>query len=58
MLRKVCPTLQMKTVTDDPYEFFREGGWDFLTQEGGAGTDGEDEESSAESAFNPVSRML
>ncbi|KAK9895707.1 SPT16-domain-containing protein [Cystobasidium minutum MCA 4210] len=44
----------MKTVTDDPYEFYKEGGWDFLT----AGADGDgdsDEESSAESAFDPGS---
>lgn len=43
----------MKTVTDDPYEFYKEGGWDFL-QTGENGEDGSDEESSAESAFDPV----
>lgn len=43
----------MKTVTDDPYEFYKEGGWDFL-QSGENGQDGSDDESSAESAFDPV----
>lgn len=45
----------MKTVTDDPYEFYKEGGWDFL-RSGENASDASDEESSAESAFDPVSR--
>lgn len=47
----------MKTVTDDPYEFYKEGGWDFL-QTGENGQDDSDEESSAESAFDPVSKHM
>lgn len=47
----------MKTVTDDPYEFYKEGGWDFL-QTGENGQDDSDEESSAESAFDPVSNHM
>ena len=46
---------QMKTVTEDPYEFYKEGGWAFLqTGENGEGGSS-DEESEAESAFDPVS---
>lgn len=45
----------MKTVTEDPYEFYKEGGWDFL-QTGENGSDAsDDEESEAESTFDPVS---
>merc|ERR1712230_17461 len=47
----------MKTVTEDPYEFYREGGWSFL-QTGENGSDaGSDEESSEESAFDPGSEF-
>ena len=46
----------MKTVTEDPYEFYKEGGWSFLTGGPGEGGDSDEEESSAESAFDPVSR--
>ena len=44
----------MKTVTEDPYEFYKEGGWAFL-QTGANGEGGSsDEESEAESVFDPV----
>lgn len=33
----------MKTINDDPYEFYKEGGWDFLTGDGES--DAEDESS-------------
>lgn len=33
----------MKTINEDPYEFYKEGGWDFLT--GGGESDSEDESS-------------
>lgn len=33
----------MKTINEDPYEFYKEGGWEFLT--GGDGSDSEDESS-------------
>lgn len=46
----------MKTVTDDPYEFYKEGGWDFL--QAGGDDDGSDDESSAESAFDPVGSTI
>lgn len=39
----------IKTINDDPYEFYKMGGWNFLTGEG-EDEDGEDE-SSEESAF-------
>jgi len=45
----------MKTVTEDPYEFYREGGWDFLQSGEGGEDDDSEEESSAESAFDPGS---
>ena len=38
----------MKTINDDPYEFFANGGWDFLT---GAGDDSDDQSSSEGSVF-------
>ena len=44
----------MKTVTEDPYEFYKEGGWSFLAGGDGEGGDSDEEESSAESAFDPV----
>lgn len=43
----------MKTVTDDPYEFFKDGGWDFLANE--AGGEEDSAESEPESDFDPVS---
>lgn len=45
----------MKTVTSDPYGFFAEGGWSFLTNE----SDSEDgSESEEESAFEPSESEL
>lgn len=44
----------MKTVTEDPYEFYKEGGWDFLQSGEGGGNGSDDDESEAESAFDPV----
>lgn len=38
----------MKTIQEDPQDFYKMGGWTFLT---GDGSDEEDSESSAESAF-------
>lgn len=38
----------MKTVNDDPYGFYEEGGWTFLT---GGGEDGSDSESEEGSEF-------
>lgn len=38
----------MKTINDDPYEFFANGGWDFLT---GGGEDSDDQSSSEGSVF-------
>ncbi|WFD42788.1 Xaa-Pro aminopeptidase [Malassezia psittaci] len=40
----------MKTITEDPYAFFQEGGWEFL-QADGSGSEG-DSESEAESEFD------
>lgn len=37
----------MKTVNEDPYDFYKEGGWTFLT----GGEDGSDSESSEGSEF-------
>ncbi|KAH9814734.1 FACT complex subunit-domain-containing protein [Melampsora americana] len=37
-------TAIMKTVTDDPYEFFKEGGWSFLNSQSDDEDDEEDEE--------------
>lgn len=37
-------TAIMKTVTDDPYEFFKEGGWSFLNSQ----SDGEDEDGNSD----------
>merc|ERR1711939_663320 len=45
-------TAIMKTVNEDPYEFFNEGGWGFLNAEGDPDEAGSDEEGSSEgSAF-------
>lgn len=38
----------MKTISNDPYGFFEDGGWQFLT---GEGSDDEEEEEEEESAF-------
>lgn len=45
----------MKTVQEDPYAFYVEGGWNFLNTEGG--DDDSDDEESQESAFDPGSDM-
>lgn len=45
----------MKTVQEDPYEFYKEGGWSFLQTEGNSSDS--DETSEAESAFDPVSAV-
>ncbi|GMF06295.1 unnamed protein product [Ambrosiozyma monospora] len=42
----------MKTIQADPYQFFVDGGWTFLT--GSGDSDDEEEESEAESDFNPT----
>ena len=45
----------MKTVNDDPYAFFEEGGWGFIT---GGGEDGSDSESEEESEFEADSDVF
>jgi nucleosome binding factor SPN SPT16 subunit len=38
----------MKTIQEDPQDFYKMGGWNFLT---GDGSEGDESESSAESEF-------
>ncbi|KDQ60609.1 hypothetical protein JAAARDRAFT_31568 [Jaapia argillacea MUCL 33604] len=41
----------MKTINEDPYEFFQHGGWSFLGGSGGGGGSGGEESSESESEF-------
>ncbi|KZT03503.1 FACT complex subunit SPT16 [Laetiporus sulphureus 93-53] len=46
----------MKTINEDPYEFFQQGGWSFLGGSAG-GEESEEEESNSESEFEAESEV-
>lgn len=43
----------MKTITDDPQNFFETGGWTFLDPESGSDEEGEDGESEEDEQYMP-----
>lgn len=43
----------MKTITDDPKEFFETGGWSFLEPESGSENGDDDDESEEDEVYQP-----
>lgn len=44
----------MKTITDDPKDFFETGGWSFLDPESASEAEGDDDESEEDEVYEPT----